>query len=139
MDSLTNCSLVGTTINGIKWRNCYAPGSSAVLTYTGNNRSVQDTCLLSDDSFNLNHSVTYSGQTQTVQDGVPVNGGNAYEFYGDGLNTISQNKVSGNKIMLYTDNANIQYNILYNEGMEQVLKHIHIIKPGILALRELVH
>ena len=39
--SLTNCSLAGTTINGIKWRNCYAPGSSAILTYTGNNRSVQ--------------------------------------------------------------------------------------------------
>jgi PKD repeat protein len=107
--SLTNCSLVDTEISGVKWRNCYAPGSSAVLTYTGENRSVQDTCLLSNDSFNLNHSVTYSGQTQTVQDGVPVNGGSAYEFYGDGLNT----KVSENNVILYTDNAEVQYNLLY--------------------------
>jgi hypothetical protein len=107
--SLTNCSAVGYTINGIRWRNCYAPGSSAVLTYTGDNRSVQDTCLLSNDSFNLNHSVKYSGQIQTIQDGVPVNGGRAYEFYGDGLNTIS-----GNNVTLYTDNAVVQCNLLYN-------------------------
>lgn len=107
--SLTNCSLVGTTINGIKWRNCYAPRSSAILTYTGNNRSVQDTCLLSNDSFDLNHSVTYSGNTRTVQDGVTVSGGRKYEFYGDGLNIIN-----GSNVKLYTDNAMFQYNMLYN-------------------------
>lgn len=113
--SLTNCSLVDSTINGIQWRNCYAPGSSAVLTYIGENRSVQDTCLLSNDSFNLNHSVTYSKPTQTIQDGVPVNGGNAYEFYGDGLNTII-----GNNVMLYTDNATVQGNVLYNDTGKEV-------------------
>ena len=126
---LTNCSLAGTTINGINWKNCYAPGSSAILTYTGNNRSVQDTCLLSDNSFNLNHSVTYLGQTQTTQDGVPVNGGSAYEFYGDGLNTISQNGVSGNKVMLYTDNAEVQYNILYVPVVNNTTGEIEDGKP----------
>jgi len=117
-NSLTNCSLVNSTINGIRWRNYYAPGSKAVLTYKGENRSVQDTCLLSNDSLNLNHSVTYLKQTQSIQDGVPVNGGNAYEFYGDGLNTIS-----GNNVMLYTDNANIQCNVLYNETGKEVYSY----------------
>ncbi|RXA16681.1 hypothetical protein EQO05_13525 [Methanosarcina sp. MSH10X1] len=113
--SLTNCSLVGSTINGIRWKNYYAPGSSAVLTYKGENRSIKNTCLLSNDSFNLNHSVTYLNQTRTTQDGVPINGGSAYEFYGDGLNTISQNDAGGNNVILYTDNAKIQCNVLYNE------------------------
>jgi hypothetical protein len=105
--ALTNYSLIGSTINGIRWKNCYAPGSSAVLTYTGENRSVQDTCFLSNDSFNLNHSVTYLAQTQVTKDGVPVNGGRAYEFYGDGLNTVNRKNVT-----LYTDNAEEQTNLL---------------------------
>ena len=134
-ESLTNCSLVESTINGIRWRNCYAPGSSAVLTYTGENRSVLDTCLLSNDSFNLNHSVTYSGQTQTIQDGVPVNGGSvyellyggsAYEFYGDGLNTIS-----GNDVMLYTDNAEVQCNVLYNSTGKEVYSYYQTRNKGV--------
>jgi hypothetical protein len=127
---LTNCSLAGTTINGIKWRSYYAPGSSAILTYTGNNRSVKDTCLLSDNSFNINHSVTYSGKTQTVQDGVPVNGNSAYdsayEFYGDGLNTIS-----GNNVVLYTDNAMIQNNRLYNSTGKPVSSYYQTRNAGV--------
>jgi hypothetical protein len=124
--SLTNCSLVESTINGIRWRNCYAPGSSAVLTYTGENRSVLETCLLSNDSFNLNHSVTYSGQTQTIQDGVPVNGGSAYEFYGDGLN-----KISGNDVLLYTDNAEVQCNVLYNSTGKEVYSYYQTRNAGV--------
>jgi hypothetical protein len=126
--SLTNCSLVESIINGVRWRNCYAPGSSAVLIYTGNNRSVQDTCLLSNDSFNLNHSVTFLNQTQTRQDGVPVNGGGAYEFYGDGLNIIN-----GNNVKLYTDNADVQCNVVYNETGKDVYSYYQTRNNGTRA------
>ncbi|AKB74741.1 hypothetical protein MSLAZ_1480 [Methanosarcina lacustris Z-7289] len=124
-ESLTNCSLVESTINGIRWRNCYAPGSRAVLTYTGENRSVLETCLLSNNSFNLNHSVKYSGQTQTIQDGVPVNGASAYEFYGDGLN-----RISGNNVLLYTDNALVQSNLLYNSTGKEVYSYYQTRNAG---------
>jgi hypothetical protein len=131
-ESLTNCSLTGTTINGIRWRNYYAPGSSAILTYTGNNRSVQNTCLLSNDSFNLNHSVTYSGKTQTIQDGVPVDGGSAFEFYGDGLNTLN-----GNNVLLYTDNAIVQPNVLYNSTGKEVYSYYQTRNASIIRASSL--
>ena len=125
-ESLASCLLVEAAINGVQWKDCYAPGSSAVLTYTGKNRSVQDTCLLSNDSFNLNHSVTYLGQTQTRKDGVSVNGGSAYEFYGEGLNTIN-----GNNVMLYTDNAEVQCNVLYNETGKEVYSYYQTRDAGV--------
>jgi hypothetical protein len=47
---------------------------------------------------------------------VPVKGRGAYEFYGDGLNT----KVSENNVILYTDNAEVQTNALYNDTGKEV-------------------
>jgi hypothetical protein len=119
--TLTNCSLVESTINGIRWKNYYAAGSSAVLTYTGENRSVQDTCFLSNDSFNLNHSITYLTQTQVTKDGVSVNGGSAYEFYGDGLSMVN-----GKNVMLYTDNAEVQTNLLIVPNTSETGKEIRL-------------
>jgi hypothetical protein len=104
----TNCSWAGATINGgSKWKDYYGPGSSAILTYTGPNRNVQIACSLTNDSFDLTHSVMYSGKTQTVQDGVSITGGKGFEFYGDGLNTISNGS-----IMLYTDNGIVQTDVV---------------------------
>jgi hypothetical protein len=104
----TNYTLLNTSILGVKWKNYYAPGSSALLLFSGNNRSRLENFSLSNNSLNLSNSVTYAAQSLVTKEAVPVNG-NAFQFYGDGLNTIS-----GNTIQAYTDNGLIQNDCILN-------------------------
>lgn len=104
----TNYTLSDSSISGIKWKNYYAPGSSALLSFSGNNRSRLEDINLSNDSLHLSNSVTYTAGSLVTKDAVPVTG-NAFQFYGDGLNTIS-----GNTVQAYTDNGTIQNDRIFN-------------------------
>ena len=104
----TNYTLLSSSVSGVKWKNYYAPGSSASLSFSGNNRSRLENVSLSNNSLDLSNSVTYTAQSLVTKDAVPVNG-NAFQFYGDGLNTIS-----GNTVQAYTDNGLIQNDCILN-------------------------
>lgn len=104
----TNYTLLNSSISGVKWKNYYAPGSSALLSFSGDDRSRLENVSLSNDSLYLSNSVTYTAQSLVTKEGVPVTG-NAFQFYGDGLNTIS-----GNTLQAYTDNGSIQNDFILN-------------------------
>ena len=98
----TNYILSDSSISGVKWKNYYAPGSSALLSFSGNNRNRLEDINLTNNSLHLSNSVTYTADSLVRKDAVPVTG-NAFQFYGDGLNTISEDTVQA-----YTDNGEIQ-------------------------------
>jgi hypothetical protein len=102
----TNYTLLNSSISGVKWKNYYAPGSSASLLFSGNNRTRLENINLSNNSLHLLNSVTYTKETLVTKEAVPVTG-NAFQFYGDGLNTIS-----GGTVQVYTDNGLIQSDCL---------------------------
>ncbi|MDD3138840.1 MAG: hypothetical protein PHX08_07695 [Lachnospiraceae bacterium] len=104
----TNYTLLDSSISGVKWKNYYAPGSSASLSFSGNNRTRLENISLSNSSLHLSNSVTYTAQSLVTKDAVPVTG-DAFQFYGDGLNTIS-----GNTVQAYTDNGKIQNDRIFN-------------------------
>ena len=79
----TNYTLLNSSISGVKWKNYYAPGSSASLSFSGSNRSRLEKINLSNNSLHLSNSVTYTAQSLVTKDAVPVTG-NAFQFYGDG-------------------------------------------------------
>lgn len=107
----TNYNLSNSSMSGVKWKNYYAPGSSASLSFSGNNRTRLENFNLSSNSLHLLNSVTYTEDTLVTKEAVPVTG-NAFQFYGDGLNTIS-----GNTVQAYTDNGEIQNDrIFYSTG-----------------------
>jgi hypothetical protein len=108
----TNYTLLNSSVSGVKWKNYYAPGSSASLLFSGNNRTRLENINLSNNSLHLLNSVTYTKETLVTKEAVPVNG-NAFQFYGDGLNTIS-----GNTVQAYTDNGLIQSDCLLPQGTE---------------------
>ena len=99
---------MNSSISGVKWKNYYAPGSSASLSFSGNNRTRLENLSLSNNSLHLSNSVIYTEDTLVTKDAVPVTG-NAFQFYGDGLNTIS-----GNTVQAYTDNGVIQNDCILN-------------------------
>ena len=103
----TNYTLLSSSISGVKWKNYYAPGSSASLLFSGNNRTRLENINLSNNSLHLSNSVTYTKETLVTKEAVPVTG-NAFQFYGDGLNTIS-----GDTVQAYTDNGLIQSDCLW--------------------------
>jgi PKD repeat protein len=105
-----NYTLLNSSISGVKWKNYYAPGSSVSLTFSGNNRTRLESINLSNNSLHLSSSVTYTGETLVTKEAVPVTG-NAFQFYGDGLNTIS-----GDTVQAYTDNGLIQSDCLWPNG-----------------------
>ncbi|RXA19427.1 LamG domain-containing protein [Methanosarcina sp. MSH10X1] len=102
-----NYTLLDSSVSGVKWKNYYAPGSSASLSFSGNNRTRQENLSLSNNSLHLSSSVTYIGDTLVTKEAVPVTG-DAFQFYGDGLNTISENTVQA-----YTDNGEIQKDTIF--------------------------
>ena len=106
----TNYTLSNSSISGVKWKNYYASGSSASLSFSGNNRNRLENVSLSNNSLDLSNSVTYTSQSLVTKDGVPVTG-DAFQFYGDGLNTIS-----GNTVQVYTDNGEIQNDHIFNSS-----------------------
>ena len=101
-------TLLNSSISGVKWKNYYAAGSSASLSFSGNNRSRLENISLSNSSLDLLNSVTYTAESLVTKDAVQVTG-NAFQFYGEGLNTIS-----GDTIQVYTDNGLIQYDHVLN-------------------------
>ena len=107
-----NYTLMNSSISGVKWKNYYAPGSSASLLFSGSNRTRLESVNLSNDSLHLLNSVTYTEETLVTKEAVPVTG-NAFQFYGDGLNTITRDTVQA-----YTDNGLIQSDCLWPNGSE---------------------
>jgi PKD repeat protein/peptidoglycan/xylan/chitin deacetylase (PgdA/CDA1 family) len=104
----TDYTLSSSSISGVNWKTYFAPGSSATLSFSGNNRNRLENISLSNDSLGISNSVTYSTQSLVTLDAVPVTG-NALQFFGDGLNTIS-----GNTVQAYTDNGLIQNDCILN-------------------------
>ena len=102
-------TLLSYNINGVKWKNYYAPGSTIALNYTGTNRSINQIGTLSNNAFDLTNTVNYTGPVLTVIDGVNVTGNGNYQMYGDGIATIS-----GNVVKSLTDDATVQTNKLFN-------------------------
>jgi hypothetical protein len=121
----TNYVLVNSSVSGVKWKNYYAPGSSASLSFSGNNRTRLENLSLSNNSLHLSNYVTYTGDTLVTKEAVPVTG-NAFQFYGDGLNTISGNGV-GYTVQAYTDNGKIQKDCIFIKNSPGLL-------PGGIAI-----
>ena len=113
----TNYTLLNSSISGVKWKNYYAPGSSASLSFSGNNRNRLENISLSNNSLDLLNSVTYTAESLVTKEAVPVTG-NAFQFYGDGLNTIS-----GNTVQAYTDNGLIQSDCLLTQKVASVYNY----------------
>jgi hypothetical protein len=113
----TNYILSSSSISGVKWKNYYAPGSSALLSFSGNNRNRLEDINLTNNSLHLSNSVTYTAGSLITKDAVPVTG-NAFQFYGDGLNTIS-----GNTVQAYTDNGEIQNDCIFNSSGKAVYNY----------------
>lgn len=111
----TDYNLLNSSISGVKWKNYYAPGSSASLSFSGDNRTRLENLSLLNNSLHLSNSVTYTEDTLVTKEAVPVTG-NAFQFYGDGLNTISENAVQGYTVQAYTDNGEIQNDCIFNSS-----------------------
>lgn len=111
----TDYNLLNSSISGVKWKNYYAPGSSALLSFFGDNRTRLENLSLLNNSLHLSNSVTYTEDTLVTKEAVPVIG-NAFQFYGDGLNTISENAVQGYTVQAYTDNGEIQNDCIFNSS-----------------------
>jgi Uncharacterized protein conserved in archaea len=113
----TNYNLSDSSISGVRWKNYYASGSSASLSFFGNNRNRLENINLSNSSLHLSNSVTYTAESLVRKDAVPVTG-NAFQFYGDGLNTIS-----GNTVQAYTDNGEIQNDCVFNSSGKAIYNY----------------
>lgn len=120
----TDYTLSNYSISGVKWKNYYAPGSSASLSFSGDNRKRLENVSLSNNSLDISNSVTYNAETLVTKDAVSVTG-DAFQFYGDGLNTIS-----GNTVQAYTDNGLIQNDCIFNSTGAPIYNYYQNRKAG---------
>ncbi|AKB74739.1 hypothetical protein MSLAZ_1478 [Methanosarcina lacustris Z-7289] len=120
----TNYNLLSSSISGVNWKNYYAPGSSAALSFSGNNRNRLENVSLSNNSLDISNSVTYTAESLVTKDAVSVTG-DAFQFYGDGLNTIS-----GNTVQAYTDNGLIQNDCILNSTGAPIYNYYQNRKAG---------